>query len=93
VADPQASAAFVRAHAQEVDPEVCRRHIALYVNEFSRELGVEGRAAVETLLARGAAIGMLPRVHDMWARASGAVSCRATRRTAAGARGPAGRRS
>jgi 1,4-dihydroxy-6-naphthoate synthase len=66
--DPQASAAFVRAHAQEVDPEVCRRHIALYVNEFSRELGVEGRAAVETLLARGAAIGMLPRVHDMWAR-------------------------
>jgi len=64
--DPQASAAYVRAHAQEVDPEVCRRHIALYVNEYSRELGVEGRAAVETLLARGAAIGMLPRAQRVW---------------------------
>ncbi len=64
--DPQASAAYVRAHAQEVDPEVCRRHIALYVNQYSRELGAEGRAAVETLLARGAAIGMLPAVTRVW---------------------------
>lgn len=64
--DPEASAAFVRAHAQELDPEVCRRHIALYVNEYSRELGAEGRAAVETLLARGAAIGMLPRAQGVW---------------------------
>lgn len=65
-ADPQASTAYVRAHAQELDAEVCRRHIALYVNEFSRELGEEGRAAVETLLARGAAIGMLPPVQRAW---------------------------
>lgn len=65
-ADPEASAAYVRAHAQELDPEVCRRHIALYVNAFSSDLGDEGRAAIETLLARGAAIGMLPRVERVW---------------------------
>jgi 1,4-dihydroxy-6-naphthoate synthase len=65
-ADPAASAAYVRAHAQEVDPEVCRRHIALYVNAFSSELGAEGRAAVETLLRRGAAVGMLPAVARPW---------------------------
>jgi len=64
--EPQASADYVRAHAQEVDPEVCRRHIALYVNEHSRALGAEGRAAIETLLARGAAIGMLPAVTRVW---------------------------
>jgi 1,4-dihydroxy-6-naphthoate synthase len=65
-ADPTAPAAFVRAHAQELDPEVCRRHIALYVNEYSSGLGDEGRAAVETLLRRGAEVGMLPRDARPW---------------------------
>lgn len=65
-ADPTASAEYVRAHAQEVDPEVCRRHIALYVNAYSQALGDEGRTAVETLLGHGAAVGMLPRVRSPW---------------------------
>lgn len=52
---------FVRAHAQELSDEVCRRHIALYVNRFSRELGDEGAAALAELRARGRAAGALPR--------------------------------
>jgi 1,4-dihydroxy-6-naphthoate synthase len=59
-AHPEASAAYVRAHAQEMDPEVCRQHIALYVNDYSVELGGEGEAAVAELLRRGAAAGVLP---------------------------------
>lgn len=59
-ADPSASADYVRTHAQEMDPDVCRQHIALYVNDFSRDLGDEGEAAVAELLARGAAAGVLP---------------------------------
>lgn len=58
---PEASAAYVRAHAQEMAPDVCRQHIALYVNAHSVELGADGRAAVELLLSRGAAAGLLPR--------------------------------
>jgi len=65
-ADPQASAAYVRAHAQELDAEVCRRHIALYVNEFSRELGDEGRAAIDALIDRGRAAGLLPPGPSLW---------------------------
>ena len=37
---------------QEMDPEVARSHIALYVNEFTRDLGTDGFAAVEALLER-----------------------------------------
>jgi 1,4-dihydroxy-6-naphthoate synthase len=59
-AHPEASAAYVQAHAQEMDPDVCRQHIALYVNDYSVELGPEGEAAVAELLARGAAAGVLP---------------------------------
>jgi 1,4-dihydroxy-6-naphthoate synthase len=49
-AHPEASRDYVMAQAQEMDPEVARAHIALYVNEFTRDLGPEGLAAVERLL-------------------------------------------
>jgi 1,4-dihydroxy-6-naphthoate synthase len=50
-ADPERSRGWIRAHAQEMDEQVCRRHIELYVNDYSLDLGDEGRAAVERLLA------------------------------------------
>lgn len=49
VAHPSASKDYVRQHAQEMDEGVTKQHINLYVNEYSVDLGVEGRAAVETL--------------------------------------------
>jgi 1,4-dihydroxy-6-naphthoate synthase len=51
-ADPAASRDYVLAHAQELEPEVVERHIALYVNEFTADLGAAGRAAVDALLRR-----------------------------------------
>jgi 5,8-dihydroxy-2-naphthoate synthase len=48
--DPEASRAYVLEHAEEMDPEVAKAHIALYVNEFSRDLGPVGYAAAERLL-------------------------------------------
>jgi len=57
---PEGPRAFVRAHAQELADEVCDRHIALYVNDFSEDLGTQGRRAIETLLARGRRSGILP---------------------------------
>ena len=35
---PDAALEYVRAHAQEMDPAVCRAHIDLYVNEFTPRL-------------------------------------------------------
>jgi len=65
-ARPEAAWPYVRAHAQEMDPEVCRQHIALYVNDFSLALGDEGRAAIDELLARGEAAGLLPGGPSPW---------------------------
>jgi 1,4-dihydroxy-6-naphthoate synthase len=59
---PEASRRYVGSHAQEMDPAVQERHIGLYVNEFSHTLGEAGHAAVEALLGRSAAAGLLPRV-------------------------------
>jgi 1,4-dihydroxy-6-naphthoate synthase len=65
-ADPAASRSYVRAHSQEISDAVCDRHIALYVNEFSVDLGVEGRAAIDELLARGRELHLLDGSASPW---------------------------
>lgn len=65
-ANPEASASYVAEHAQELAPAVRARHIALYVNEFSVDLGAAGRTAVEALLARGRRCGALPVGRSPW---------------------------
>jgi 1,4-dihydroxy-6-naphthoate synthase len=41
---------YVRDHAQEMDQQVMRRHIDLYVNNYSLSLGHDGEKAIRTLL-------------------------------------------
>lgn len=48
-AHPEASLDYVRQHAQEMDTAVMYQHIGLYVNDFTLDLGKEGRIAVERL--------------------------------------------
>lgn len=50
---PDASRAYVAAHAQEMAPDVCAAHIALYVNAHSLDLGDEGVRAIARLMAAG----------------------------------------
>jgi 1,4-dihydroxy-6-naphthoate synthase len=52
---------FVREHAQEMSEDVMYRHIDLYVNEFSIDLGEEGRRAVTLLFDRAQSLGLVPR--------------------------------
>jgi 1,4-dihydroxy-6-naphthoate synthase len=59
-----ASLPFVREHAQEMSEDVMYRHIDLYVNEYSVDLGEEGRRAVRLLFERAAAAGIIPSVKD-----------------------------
>ncbi len=51
-ANPESCMAYVKAHAQEMDEEVMKKHIALYVNSFSVDLGETGRGAVELLFKK-----------------------------------------
>ena len=48
--------AYVKDHAQEMDEQVMRQHINLYVNDFSLSLGKEGRAAVWQMLEIGTSL-------------------------------------
>ena len=59
-AHPGASMPFVREHAQEMSPDVMRQHIDLYVNEYSVDLGADGRRAVEALFQHATAAGVIP---------------------------------
>ena len=59
-----ASLPFVRAHAQEMSEEVMYKHIDLYVNESSIDLGSEGRRAVELLFEKAKATGIIPEMKD-----------------------------
>jgi len=63
-ANRKASLPFVREHAQEMSEDVMYRHIDLYVNEYSVDLGPEGRRAVETLFERARATGLIPATSD-----------------------------
>ncbi|MGB6987128.1 MAG: 1,4-dihydroxy-6-naphthoate synthase [Candidatus Aquilonibacter sp.] len=50
---------FVREHAFEMSDDVMRKHIELYVNDYSEDVGDDGIAAVHELFARAQAAGIL----------------------------------
>ncbi|MFM7136986.1 MAG: 1,4-dihydroxy-6-naphthoate synthase [Planctomycetota bacterium] len=57
MADPAAALPTMRAHAQEFDDRVLEQHVALYVNEWTVDLGDIGRRALTELATRAAAAG------------------------------------
>lgn len=42
---------YIRNHSQEMSEDVMRKHIDLYVNNYSLSLGEDGREAVKTLMS------------------------------------------
>lgn len=48
-AHPASSREYVKQHAQEMDESVRNRHIQLYVNNYTLDLGETGKKAVKTL--------------------------------------------
>jgi len=56
----EVSLPYVRAHAQEMSEEVMYQHIDLYVNDYSVDLGAQGRRAVEILFERACKSGIIP---------------------------------
>jgi 1,4-dihydroxy-6-naphthoate synthase len=55
---------YVREHAVEMSEDVMRRHIALYVNEFSDDIGEIGIEAVHALYARAHDAGLIGRAAE-----------------------------
>ncbi len=42
---------YVKMHSQEMDVDVMKQHIDLYVNDYSIDLGEEGKKAIEKLIS------------------------------------------
>ena len=59
-ANPSSAAGYICEHAQEMNDDVCRSHIELYVNDFSADLGDEGVRAICCLMERAEAAGIVP---------------------------------
>jgi 1,4-dihydroxy-6-naphthoate synthase len=58
--NPNDSLPFVRKHAQAMDEEVMRNHIRLYVNDFSVDLGIQGRKAINVLYEKSVEKSIFP---------------------------------
>ena len=50
---------FIRDNSQEMEEEVMRKHIQLYVNDYTTDLGEKGRSAISTLFEKAKASGLL----------------------------------
>lgn len=59
-AHPKSGIDFIREHAQAMDEAVMFKHIELYVNKYSINLGVEGRKAVDTLFTLAQERNIIP---------------------------------
>lgn len=60
--DSLASFYFVRHNAREMDSEVMNSHIKLYVNDFTLDLGYEGKNAVNELFRIANEKGVIPSI-------------------------------
>ena len=58
LADREAALTTMRAHAQEFADDVLMRHVDLYVNDWTVDLGPTGRRALAEFSARAAGVGL-----------------------------------
>jgi 1,4-dihydroxy-6-naphthoate synthase len=61
-ANPKSGLNFIRAHAQEMEESVMYKHIELYVNQYSLDLGTEGRKAIDILFELAEEKGLIPKI-------------------------------
>ena len=64
LANPGSSSDYVKLHAQEMDEEVRKKHIALYVNNYSVDLGAGGRKAIEIFFEKVLQAGIISSIPE-----------------------------
>lgn len=60
--NPKSGIEFIAQHAQEMEEAVMYKHIELYVNKYSVNLGTEGRKAIDILFEMAQQKGIIPAV-------------------------------
>jgi len=64
LANPGSSSDYVKLHAQEMDEEVRKKHIALYVSKYSIDLGADGRKAIEIFFEKVLQAGIISSIPE-----------------------------
>lgn len=62
--NPKSGLEFIRSHAQEMSEEVMYKHIGLYVNKYSVDLGIEGKKAIKLLFDTARNNNFIPEIAD-----------------------------
>ncbi|HMG16317.1 MAG TPA: 1,4-dihydroxy-6-naphthoate synthase [Saprospiraceae bacterium] len=58
---------FIKAHSQELSDEVIYKHIALYVNKYSLNLGIKGREAIQYMYQKATELELIkPLTHNIF---------------------------
>jgi len=63
-ANPDSGMNFIKQHAQAMEEEVMLKHIKLYVNEYSKDLGTEGRKAINNMFNMAQERRVIPNISD-----------------------------
>lgn len=63
-ANPKSGVEYIKSHAQEMSEEVMYKHIDLYVNKYSLDLGSEGRKAINTMFEKALANKIIPDIKE-----------------------------
>ncbi|HEY4325453.1 MAG TPA: 1,4-dihydroxy-6-naphthoate synthase [Mucilaginibacter sp.] len=63
-ANPKSGLEFIRSHAQEMSEEVMYKHIELYVNKYSIDLGIEGKKAIKLLFDTALEKNIIPKIKE-----------------------------
>jgi len=61
---PDSGLDYIRQHSQEMEEEVIYKHIELYVNHFSLDLGVKGKSAITHLFKRAEQLKLIPHLKE-----------------------------
>jgi 1,4-dihydroxy-6-naphthoate synthase len=62
--NPLSSRSFVKANAQAMSEDVMQKHIDLYVNNYSVDLGIEGKRAIKTLFDKAQELGVINKIEE-----------------------------
>ncbi len=63
-ANPQSCMPFVKKHAQEMNEDVMKKHIDLYVNQFSIDLSNIGKSAIQLLFKKAFEINLISKIPE-----------------------------
>lgn len=60
--NPSSSLNYMQQHAQEMDADVMKQHVDLYVNQYSSDLGEEGKNAITQMFNLAQQKGIIPEI-------------------------------